>query len=102
MNKQIQNFDFAEGEFEKLPRSIFQIDPRTLSPMESAILDGIKFQMLVSKTNNMMQYVNYHSIIRSISFGVTFTIIGFFIISLTYYANVNLNLGMSFLTEFFA
>lgn len=102
MIKQIQNFDFAKGKFEKLPVDIFQTDPKTLSPMELAILDGIRFQMLVSKANNMMQYVNYHSTIRSVSLGATFTIIGFFLISLTYYANVNLNLGMSFLTEFFA
>ena len=102
MNKQIQNFDFAKGAYKKLPKSTFQIDPKTLSPMEHAILDGIKFQILVSKANNMMQYVNYRSTIRSISLGVTFTIIGFFLVSLTYYANVNLNLGMSFLTEIFA
>lgn len=98
----IKDFDFAKGEFEKLPKGIFQTDPRNLSPMEMAILNGIKFQMIVSKANNMIQNINYNNTIRSVSFGVTFTIISFFLVSLTYYANVNLNLGMSFLTEFFA
>lgn len=34
--------------------------------------------------------------------GITYTIVGFLLLSATYYANINLNLGMDFLTEFFA
>ena len=98
----IQSYNFAKAEFENLPNEIFQTSTKTLSRTDRAILDAIKFQMTVSKANNMMQRVNYSNTLSMASKGITFAILWFFIVSLTYYANVNLNLGMDFLTAMFA
>ena len=70
--------------------------------MERAILDGIKFQMAVSKGNEIVQKINYANAVRSVTTGITFTILGFFLISLTYYLNVRFNLGLTIVTEVFA
>jgi len=102
-NKKVTNMQkHIVTNFNNLPEGVFQTDPKILSQMDQAILDAIKFQMKVSKANNIMQKVNYGNIFRRVSAGITFTIIGFFLTSLTYYANVNLHLGMNFLTELFA
>jgi len=134
----IRKFDFAEAQFDKLPLEVFQADVSELSPMDRAILDGIKFQMTVSKYNERYQKVKYNiksqiSNLKSFRFVITNTahnitplgqcrtssfvfdteirlirnfvaipLFLFLLISLTYYANVNLHLGMTFLTNMFA
>ena len=98
----LRDYNFAEGKFESLPGNVFRMDPNLMSRTDRAILEAIKFQMTVSKANNMMQRVNYSNTLSMASKGITFAILWFFIVSLTYYANVNLNLGMDFLTEMFA
>lgn len=98
----IHEYDFAKAEFNNLPKEVFWDDPKNLPYEEQVILDGIRFQIMVSKANELYQYINYYNIKRAVSTGVTFTIIGFFLLSLTYYANVNLNLGIRILTELFA
>lgn len=102
INKHIKNYDFAKAEFEIFPRELFKINKRALSHMDRVLLDAIKFQMTISKANNMIQTANYNNIYRTVSAGITYTVIGFLLVSLTYYANVNLNLGINFLTELFA
>lgn len=97
----IRSYNFAEGQFNMLPQRIFK-NRRGLSEMDRIIIDAIKFQMTISKANNMIQTINYNNIYRTVSAGVAYTLIGFLLVSLTYYANVNLNLGMNFLTELFA
>ena len=100
--KLIKEYDFAKAEFESLPEEVFNTCPKNLSYNERVILDGIKFQMIVSKANIMSRNINYNIIIHSLSAGITLAVIGFFLLSLTYYANVNLHLGLNFLTEIFA
>ena len=100
--KLIRKFDFATAKFEELPKEVFRLDRKTLSPMDRAILDGIKFQMAVSKGNEIVQKINYANAVRSVTTGITFTILGFFLISLTYYLNVRFNLGLTIVTEVFA
>jgi len=102
INKKIHDYDFAKAEFDKLPPEIFKISGKRLSKMDRAILDGIKYQMTISKANTINQYINYQYMIRTVSTGITFTVIGFALLSLTYYANVNLNLGLNFITNLFA
>ena len=97
----IKNYNFAEGRFDTLPDNIFKTR-RSLSYTDKVILDAIRFQISISKANNMIQTVNYNNMIKTVSAGITYMIIGFLLVSLTYYANVNLNLGMNFLTELFA
>jgi hypothetical protein len=124
-SRYIREYDFAKGKFDSLPPEIFQANPETLSKMDRVILNGIKFQMMVSKYNEWYQKVNYnirnikhtgtnwsiageHRIVPAFSglnpvlSCVLIPILGFFLLSLTYYANVNLHLGMNFLTELFA
>ncbi len=133
----IKNFNFAEAKFETIPPEVFQTNPKTLSSMDRAILEGIKFQSMVSKYNDMMQntiykvknlrlkildtelnpiqHLNYSSLLtyqsinwleikskRVIRNLLVVPLFLFILLSLTYYANVNLNLGMNFLTELFA
>ncbi|KKQ81712.1 MAG: hypothetical protein UT06_C0056G0002 [Candidatus Woesebacteria bacterium GW2011_GWA1_38_8] len=68
----IRKFDFATAKFEELPKEVFRLDRKTLSPMERAILDGIKFQMAVSKGNEIVQKINYANAVRSVTTGITF------------------------------
>jgi hypothetical protein len=100
--KLIRNYDFAEADFDSLPKDLFRMNLKNLSKMDQAILDGIKYQITISKANMIYQYINYRYMFRTVSTGITFTVIGFALLSLTYYANVNLNLGMKFLTDLFA
>ena len=130
--KLIRNYDFAEAKFDSLPKDIFKEGSKNLSKMDQAILDGIRFQMTISKYNdvyqNIKQYImiqesrfkiqdfsfmNHESLIinhnlleirsiRLISNFVLIPVVAFFLLSLTYYANVNLNLGLNFITNLFA
>jgi len=152
--KIIKNYDFARAEFDKLPSDIFEVNLKNLSKMDRAVLDGIKYQMTISKYNGIYQstkqyitdsvfhiqysifniryslldirhsifnirysspdirhsifHIRYsifdiqHSLPRFALAGATFAVAGFFLLSLTYYANVNLNLGLKFLTDLFA
>lgn len=117
--KRIISYDFAKADYDKLPSEIFKIDSQNLSPMQRAILNVIKFQIKVSNINMRYQYIKQHISFNNISgtqfesvainqlpkmifTGTTITIVGFILLSLTYYANVNLHLGMTFLTNMFA
>lgn len=117
--KRIVSYDFAKADYDKLPSEIFKIDSQNLSPMQRAILNAIKFQIKVSNINMRYQYIKQHISFNNISgtqfesvainqlpkmifTGTTITIVGFILLSLTYYANVNLHLGMTFLTNMFA
>ena len=130
--KKIHDYNFAEGRFDLLPPEIFRIKGKELSKMDQAILDGIRFQMTISKYNdvyqNIKQYImiqesrfkiqdfsfmDHESLIinhnlleirsiRLISNFVLIPVVAFFLLSLTYYANVNFNLGLNFITNLFA
>jgi len=116
--KVIRSYNFAEEEFKFLPSEIVNVDEKKLSPMDRAILEGIKFQITVSKANSVYQniknvinihdsqftirkLINHQTLTFTVG-GASFAIAAFFLLSLTYYANVNLHLGMNFLTDLFA
>jgi hypothetical protein len=102
IKKIINNYDFAKADFDNLPKDIFQINRNKLPEDDRVILDGIKFQLMVSKANNISQYINYSNMIKTVSTGITLTVIGFLLISLAYYLNVRFSLGLSIMNDVFA
>jgi hypothetical protein len=98
----IKKFDFAEPDFSWLPKDIGYIDRLKLTKMETQILDSIIYQRNISNSLLIQPYSTLNSFYRLSISGVMLGVVGFFLLSLTYYANVNLKLGMNFLTELFA
>lgn len=98
----IQIFDFAEPDYSWLSENIQAMDRSGLSKMENEILNGIIYQRSISK----YLAINHNDALKGlakISFsGAALSAITFLFLMFTYYLNVNLHLGMNFLTELFA
>ena len=62
----IRTYNFAEAKFETLPPEVYELDRKTLSPMDRAILDGIIYQKNISKYiegyHTAKQYINNYAL----------------------------------------
>lgn len=106
----IKDFNFSNPDWSNLPSGFPNIEIDGLTKEETHLLEAIKIAWLVSEeeqTNTIYKYILLNRMAGLRIANATFTLAfasGFFLflISTTYYLNIKYNLGLGFLTEFFA
>lgn len=106
----IRSFNFPNPSWDNLPVGFPNISEEGLSKEEAHLLDAIKLAWLVADEKRSYTIYKYILINRMAGLRIantTFTLLfasGFFLflISMTYYINIKYDLGLGFLTEFFA
>ena len=106
----IHNFNFTNPNWENLPSGFPNLNEKGLNKEETHLLEAIKLAWVVTEekqTNTIYKYILLNRMAGLRIANTTFTLVfasGFFLflISITYYINIEYNLGLGFLTEFFA
>ena len=106
----IKSYDFTSPSWDNLPSGFPNISEEGLTKEETHLLDAIKLAWLVADeqhSNTIYKYILINRMAGLRIANTTLTLLfasGFFLflISMTYYINIKYNLGLLFLTEFFA
>jgi hypothetical protein len=94
----VRGFDFEKPEWGNTPEGFPIVDRKGLTKEEGHLLEAIEMAWFVSQTNSF--YVK--RIFNTALDGVTLSAVLMGIVMVGYYVNVEYNLGLTFLTEFFA
>ncbi|HLE48843.1 MAG TPA: hypothetical protein VI819_02310 [Patescibacteria group bacterium] len=100
--QKIRDFDFADPDFSWLPADSNLIDRLHLTKMERDILDGIVYQHNISKVLSPQMPDLLNGFYRLSLSGAVAGVFLFVFLMISYYVNVNYNLGFTFLTNMFA
>lgn len=106
----IRNHNFTNPDWTDLPGGFPNINEEGLSKEEAHLLDAIKLAWLVADEKRSCTIYKYILINRMAGLRIANTTLTLFfasglflfLISMTYYINIKYNLGIGFLTEFFA
>ncbi len=94
----IKTFNFTATDWKNIPKDFLENKPNDLNLGEDLQYEGIKMAYFIENKNTRIKGL----IIRGTLSATTGTFAVIFAVCCTYYLNLNLNLGLTFLTDFFA
>lgn len=115
LKQYIKEFDFEKPDFKGLPEGFPKLSKKGLTRQEVHLLDAITVVWVMSKSNAFSQVSafvqsnKYIDTVINVNLKLAKAVFIFFLIaafsisfiSVTYYLNVEFELGLTFLTEFF-
>lgn len=98
IKKYIKSYDIAKPDWSSFPAGFRSCDTNSFDKQEKILWEAINIAWIIE---HPIDFIG-EKIASGTIYSITFILISTVLLSFLYYADVNYNLGMKFLTDFFA